>query len=78
MTFQKIVIHNEDGSISVTENVIAFQVIDKSLCDEIAEDNEITLTDADYAQIQDQCESSEHLPEYDELEEFIRSLHETN
>ncbi len=70
----KVIIIDEDGNESVTENVIDYNLIDVSLLQELADDKETELTQEEIDYISERCCGCEQIPTIEELQEFIQDV----
>ena len=70
----KVIVIDEDGKESVTENVLDYNFIDVSLCQDIAGDEETELTDEEVEEIERRCSGCEQLPNMEDLRWIIRDI----
>lgn len=70
----KVIVIDEDGKESVTENVLDYNLIDVDLVQDIADDEDAELTDDEIKEVEDRCSVCEQLPEMEDLREIIRDI----
>lgn len=71
----KVIVIDEDGNESVTENVIDYNFIDVDLCQDIADtyfDDE--LSDDELKEVQKYCQDCEKLPDTYDLQQIIDEI----
>ena len=71
----KVIVIDEDGKESVTENVLDYNFIDVDFCQDIAESEfETELSDAELKEVQKYCEDCERLPDSYDLQQIIEEI----
>lgn len=70
----KITVENENGEVSVIENVLDYNVIDLSLVQKVADDFEIKLTDEEIKEFEEDLQSWEELPDTYQLQGLIEDI----
>lgn len=71
----KVIVIDEDGKESVTENVLDYNFIDVDLVQQIAEqDFETSLSEEELKEMQSYCQDSEKLPDTYDISEIISEI----
>ena len=71
----KVIVIDEGGKESVTENVIDYNFIDVDFCQDIAEsDFHTELSDEELKEVQMYCQSCERLPDSSDMKEIIKQI----
>ena len=71
----KVIVIDEDGRESVTENVIDYNFIDVDLVQQIAEqDFETSLSEDELKEVQSYCQDSEELPDTYGISDIISEI----
>ena len=71
----KIIVVKDDGSISVTENVLDYNLIDVDLIQKIAADNfETELSQDEIEEVEDSLSSWDELPDLYQLQGIIQDV----
>ena len=71
----KVIVIDEDGKESVTENVIDYNFIDVDFCQDIAEsDFDTELSDDELKEVQKYCQDCERLPDSYDMNMIIEQI----
>ena len=71
----KVIVIDEDGKESVTENVLDYNFIDVGFCQDIAESEfETELSDDELKEVQKYCQDCERLPDSYDLQQIIEEI----
>ena len=71
----KVIVIDEDGNESVTENILDYNFIDVDFCQDIAESEfDTELSDDELKEVQKYCEVCERLPDSYDLQQIIEEI----
>ena len=70
----KVIVIDEDGKESVTENVIDYNFIDVDLVQDIADDKDTELSEEEIEEVSRRCSSCEQLPNMEDLRCIIQDI----
>lgn len=71
----KVIIIDEDGHESVTENVLDYNLIDVAFVQDIAASEfEVELSEEELKEVQSYCQSCERLPDSEDIQEIVEKI----
>ena len=71
----KVIVIDEDGKESITENVLDYNFIDVDFCQDIAESEfDTELSDDELKEVQKYCQDCEELPDSYGMQQIIEEI----
>lgn len=70
----KVIVIDEDGNESITENVIDYNFIDVDLVQDIADDKGTELSEEEIEEVSRRCSGCEQLPNMEDLRCIIQDI----